>query len=172
MNIEMIEPGEKGIINVIIETPRRSQNKYDYDPKLNLFKLKKILPLGAFFPFDFGFIPNTLAEDGDPLDALVLMDEPAYPGCLVPCRPLGILIAEQQEQGGGKKIRNDRLITVSVASNIYGHMQELEQLGKEVIKGIEEFFVDYNKNENRIFTPVKWRGADKALKVLEKYRLG
>lgn len=98
MEYRHIEPYVDGRLNVIIETPKGSANKYDYDPNLRLFKLKKMLPLGNSFPYNFGFLPNTIAEDGDPLDVLVLMDEPAWPGCLVPCRPLGILLAEQKEK--------------------------------------------------------------------------
>ncbi|HEX8920029.1 MAG TPA: inorganic diphosphatase, partial [Pyrinomonadaceae bacterium] len=75
---------ESDELNVIIETPKGSRNKFNYDERHQLFKLGGVLPLGAVFPFDFGFIPSTLGGDGDPLDILLLMDEPAFPGCLVP----------------------------------------------------------------------------------------
>ncbi|GAC1446370.1 MAG: hypothetical protein NVSMB56_04410 [Pyrinomonadaceae bacterium] len=73
-------------LHTIIETPKNCRNKYTYNAELNLFDLRKVLPAGAVFPFDFGFVPSTLGEDGDPLDVLVLMDEPAFPGCLVKAR--------------------------------------------------------------------------------------
>src|SRR5690242_6389413 len=91
---------DKGELNVIIETPKHSKNKYAYDEKLRLFKLKSMLPEGASFPYDFGFLPCTKGEDGDPLDILVLMESPAFPGCLVECRLIGIIEAEQTEKNG------------------------------------------------------------------------
>lgn len=85
---------ENGTLNVVIETPRGHRNKYSFDHELGLFRLGGVLTAGAVFPFDFGFLPGTLAADGDPLDVLVLMDEPAFPGCLIPARLLGAIEAE------------------------------------------------------------------------------
>src|SRR5438045_736720 len=99
---------DSGLVHVIIDTPKGSRNKFKYDEQLGLFRLGKVLPLGTSFPYDFGFIPSTRAEDGDPLDVLVLMDEPAFSGCLLAVRLLGVIQAEQTEQG--KTVRNDRLI--------------------------------------------------------------
>src|SRR5919199_1807176 len=101
-------------LNVIIETPKGSRNKFDYDEELGLFKLGGVLPAGASFPFDFGFLPATRGGDGDPLDVLVLMDEPAFAGCLVTVRLLGVIEAEQTE--GDATTRNDRLIAVAATS--------------------------------------------------------
>ena len=98
---------EPGVTNIVIEVPKGSRNKYVYDDALGLFRLKKILPAGAVFPFDFGFIPSTIGGDGDPLDVLVLMDEPAFPGCLVPARIVGVIEADQTERDGTIH-RNDR----------------------------------------------------------------
>jgi len=81
---------ESGTLNAVVETIAGSRNKFAYDEKLGLFRLKGVLPAGASFPFDFGFVPSTKGEDGDPLDVLVLMDEPAFAGCLVPARLLGV----------------------------------------------------------------------------------
>src|SRR5919202_2577365 len=106
-----------GEVNVIIETPKGSRNKFKYDEQRGLFKLSGVLPAGAVFPFDFGFVPSTRGEDGDPLDVLVLMDEPAFAGCLVPSRLIGVIEAEQTEEGTTE--RNDRLI--AVAANSYTH---------------------------------------------------
>src|SRR5262249_11212882 len=97
-----------GLVNVVIEAPRGSRNKYKYDERHGLFRLSKVLPLGACFPYDFGFIPSTRAEDGDPVDVLVLTEEPAFAGCVLPVRLLGVIEAEQTE--GGKTVRNDRLV--------------------------------------------------------------
>src|SRR5215208_6835365 len=86
-------------LNVVIETPKGNRNKFKYDEQRGLFKLGGVLPRGAVFPFDFGFIPSTLGGDGDPLDVLILMDEPAFTGCLVPSNLLGVIEAEQTEDG-------------------------------------------------------------------------
>src|ERR671932_1198574 len=91
---------DSGELQVLIETPKGSRNKFKFDEQLGRFRLSGVLPMGAVFPFDFGFVPATLAEDGDPLDVLVLMDEPAFPGCLIPSRLLGAIEAEQTERDG------------------------------------------------------------------------
>ncbi len=83
MNLSKIPPFEKDFINVIVETPRGSVYKYDFDPEYEVFRLNKAMPMGMIFPFDFGFIPATKGEDGDPLDVLVLMDDPSIQGALV-----------------------------------------------------------------------------------------
>src|SRR5919107_916909 len=105
---------ETGDLHVVIDTPKDSRNKYKFDEKLGVFKLGGVLPVGAFFPFDFGYIPNTRGGDGDPLDVLVLMDEPAFVGCLIPSRLIGVIEADQTE--GGRTLRNDRLIAVAAHS--------------------------------------------------------
>src|SRR4051794_11755247 len=98
-------------LNVVIDTPKGCRNKFAFDEERSVYILKSVLPQGAVFPFDFGSVPGTVAEDGDPLDALVLMDEPAFCGCLVEARPIGVIKARQGKKG--KKFeRNDRLIAV------------------------------------------------------------
>ncbi|HZH34710.1 MAG TPA: inorganic diphosphatase, partial [Pyrinomonadaceae bacterium] len=129
-------------LNVIIETPKGSRNKYTFDEKLGLFKLGGVLPLGANFPFDFGFIPSTTGGDNDPLDVLLLMDEPAFAGCLVESRLLGVIEAEQTEDG--KTERNDRLIAVAENSRNHKNVRSLEDLNENAIGEIEHFFISYN----------------------------
>src|ERR1700756_5968176 len=102
---------------VIIETPKASRNKYRYDPKQGIFTLSKVLPEGMVFPHDFGFLPQTLAPDGDPIDVLLLMDEPAFPGISVKGRLIGVIEGEQV--AGKKKIRNDRLVGIAEESHRY-----------------------------------------------------
>src|SRR4030088_3418210 len=85
------------VCRAIVETPKGCRNKFDYDPESNLFKLGGLLPEGMMFPFDFGFIPSTLADDGDPLDIMVLMDAPAHVGCLIDVRIIGVITAKQRE---------------------------------------------------------------------------
>jgi inorganic pyrophosphatase len=111
--LEILTPfdRESGNLNVIIETPKGCRNKYAFDIDLQSYRLMGVLPAGAVFPFDFGSIPGTIGEDGDPLDVLLLMDEPVFTGCLVEARVLGVIEAEQTEKG--KTERNDRLIAVA-----------------------------------------------------------
>src|ERR1700692_1329454 len=97
----------KGVCRAIIETPKGSRNKFDYDPESSLFMLGGLLPEGMMFPFDFGFIPSTLGGDGDPLDVMVIMDEPAHVGCLLDIRIIGVIEAKQTEKGETET--NDRL---------------------------------------------------------------
>jgi inorganic pyrophosphatase len=93
---------DKQLFQVVVETPKGSRNKYAFDPDNRVFELKKVLPAGMAFPYDFGFLPSTKGGDGDPLDVLVLMDEPAFPGCVLKCRVIGVIEGEQ----GNKKKRN------------------------------------------------------------------
>src|SRR6202795_94293 len=131
------------LIQVVIETPKGSRNKYAFDSEETVFRLKKVLPAGMTFPYDFGFIPRTLAEDGDPVDVLVLMDEPAFPGCVLKCRLIGII---EGEQGDGKdKERNDRVVAVEKANHSFADIDDVDDLGKEFVHELEEFFVNYHK---------------------------
>src|SRR5215216_1233714 len=131
-------------LNVVIDTPKGSRNKYNYDEGLCLFRLGGVLPAGAWFPFDFGFVPSTLGGDGDPLDVLVLMDEPAFPGCLVRARLVGVVEAEQTERDGATE-RNDRLIGVAAESRLLRHVRALGSLSPDLLEEIEHFFVSYNQ---------------------------
>src|SRR5690349_9995417 len=98
-------------LHIVVETPKASRNKYAYDFRLGMLRLKKVLPVGLVFPFDFGAVPGTEGDDGDPLDVLVLMEEPVPPGCLVEAELVGVIEAEQSEDG--KTERNDRLVAIA-----------------------------------------------------------
>lgn len=101
----------------VIETPKGKRNKFDYDPKSGLFRLKSLLPEGMSFPLDFGFVPSTLCDEGDPLDIMVLVDEANPVGALIDVRLIGVMEAEEAEHG--RKERNDRLIAVTAVSHLY-----------------------------------------------------
>lgn len=167
MQLSKILPHKDDFVNVIIETPRGSTYKYTYDPDLDIFELNKTMPIGSSFPFDFGFIPNTLAEDGDPLDVLVLMNEPAYPGALVRCRLLGVLEATQKERNGTEG-RNDRIIAVPKTSVMYADVKQLSELGKSIEDQIAAFFIHYNEQAGKTFTPLRWSDAATALELVKK----
>lgn len=139
-------------LNVIIETPKGSQNKFAYEPDLGMFVLKGVLPAGAVFPFDFGFVPSTAGEDGDPLDVLVLMDAPAFVGCLVHTRLIGAIEADQTE--GTTTERNDRLIAVASKSITHRSLQELHDVNLDLVGQIEHFFRSYNDAKGKTFKPI------------------
>ena len=133
------------LLNVVIEAPKGSRNKFDFDPDRGLFYVGGVLPAGAVFPYDFGFIPATLGEDGDPLDIMVLTDDGslAFAGCLITTRLLGGIKAEQGKPGE-KSQRNDRLIGVMHKSREYGKARSLDDIPVEIVEDIEHFFRSYN----------------------------
>lgn len=157
---------KKGLVKAIIESPKGSRNKYDFDKESGLFECGAALQGGMTFPFDFGFVPATRVEDGDPLDILVFMDEPAFAGCMVHTRIIGVMEAEQTEDG--KTIRNDRLVGVHSRSVYFGELKHWRELPKQLRKEIEEFFVFYNRGKGRVFNPLGWRGPKKAYGLLEQ----
>jgi inorganic pyrophosphatase len=148
----------------IIETPKGRRNKFDYDPESGLFALGGLLPEGFFFPYDFGFIPSTLGDDGDPLDVMVLMDEPAHVGCLVDVRIIGVIEAIQTEDG--KSNENDRLIGVSVHSYTHQRLESLNEMNKSLLDQLEEFFISYNKIRGKKFRVKGWHGPKRACERL------
>ena len=157
---------KKDTVDIVIETPKGCRNKYAFDPGLKMFRLRKILPVGAVFPFDFGFIPGTKGEDGDPLDILVIMDEPAYPGCVIECRVIGALKAKQTERDK-KKEENDRLIAVSTVSTSYSEVRSLEDINKNILEQIEHFFISYNEQAGKKFEPKGWAEPKEAMQIIE-----
>lgn len=162
------DPDDKSLVNVIIETPRGSRNKFAYDEKLGIFRLKKVLPAGMDFPYDFGFIPSTKADDGDPLDALLLMDEPAHPGTLMRCRLVGIIEGEQKEDR--KTTRNDRVLAVSELSMQYAFVKDISDLDRKLLKSLQDFFVNYHELEKVKFKLLACKGAKEAERALKKAR--
>ena len=156
-----------GELHVIIETPKGSRNKFDFDEGHGLFKLGGVLPAGAVFPFDFGFVPSTLGGDGDPLDVLLLMDEPAFPGCLVHSRLVAVIEAEQTERDG-TRTRNDRLIAVAANSHTHTGVRTLADLNSALLDEIEHFFVSYNEMKGKTFKPLGRFGPIKAARLIEE----
>ncbi len=151
----------------IIETPKNRRNKFDYDPDSNLFKLAGLLPEGMMFPFDFGFIPSTLGEDGDPLDVMVMMDEPAHVGCLLDVRIIGVVEAEQTERDG-KKETNSRLLAVAIHSYSHEHITSIKQINSSILDQLEQFFVSYNRLHGKKFKVTGQGGRRRALKIIKK----
>jgi inorganic pyrophosphatase len=163
------DPKDKALINVVIETPRGSRNKFAYDEKLGVIRLKKVLPAGMDFPYDFGFIPSTEGDDGDPLDALLLMDEPAHPGTLMRCRPVGIIEGEQRQNGNSE--RNDRVLVVSELSMQYAGVKDVGDIDKKILKALEQFFVNYHELEKATFTVIACKGTHAARSAIKRAAL-
>ena len=154
------DPEDEDIIQVVIETPKGSRNKYALDEEQKVFELTKVLPAGMVFPYDFGFIPSTLAEDGDPTDVLVLMDEPAFPGCLLKCRTIGVIEGEQGKKN--KAERNDRIVAVEQMNHSYAHVKHVDDLGKKFVKELEEFFVHYHELTGKEYRILDVKGPKEA----------
>ena len=159
---------DKSLVVVIIETPKGSRNKYAFDPEDRIFALKKVLPAGMAFPYDFGFVPSTLGGDGDPLDVLVLMDEPAFPGCKLRCRIIGII--EGEEGNNKKKVRNDRVVAVESENHSFSEVKHIDDLGKQFRLELEEFFVDYHRLSGKKFRILNVKGPSAARKAIDKAR--
>jgi inorganic pyrophosphatase len=153
------------LLNVVIETPRGCRNKYKYDEELHLFRLNCVLPAGTVFPYDFGYIPGTRAEDGDPIDVLLLMDQPAFTGCVVGSRLIGVIEAEQTEDGNTE--RNDRLVAVANDAHDYRDLKSLKDMNVDLLRELEHFFVSYNELKNKKFKLLAHRGPAAAMKLVE-----
>jgi inorganic pyrophosphatase len=157
---------DKGDLRVVIETPKGSRNKYDYDPGCDCMDLATVLPEGMSFPYDFGFAPSTLGADGDPLDILVLMDAPVVPGCVIRARLIGAIEAKQRKKKG-EWTRNDRLLAVACHAQTHDDVTSIKELRPHLVEEIREFFVDYNKLRDREFKPQGEVGPGKAKKLLK-----
>ena len=151
---------------VIIETPKGRRNKFKYEPELEAFTLGGLLPEGLSFPYDFGFVPSTVAPDGDPIDVMVLMEEPAHVGCVLRVRLIGVIEAEQTEDG--QTVENDRLIGVAVHSYAHEHITSLSALNKPLLDQVCEFFISYNKSRGKKFKVTGTHGPSRAVKLLQQ----
>ncbi|HWG20050.1 MAG TPA: inorganic diphosphatase [Terracidiphilus sp.] len=171
-NPTLLKPIHKpdGILQVIVETPKGSRNKFAFDAEQKVFALKKVLPAGMIFPYDFGFLPQTIAPDGDPLDVLLLMDESAFPGVVVRSRLIGVIEGEQLE--GKKKTRNDRLLAVSEANHLYANIKRTKDLPAHFLKELEEFFVNYHRLEGKEYKLLGCKDVDEAARLIKQARHG
>lgn len=150
----------------VIETPKGCRNKFKFDPEYEAFELSSVLPEGLLFPYDFGFIPCTLGDDGDPVDVMILMDEPAHVGCLLNIRLIGVIEAEQTEDG--KWMKNPRLVGVSVGSHSHENLHSLSEVPKSILDQLDEFFVSYNKSRRKKFKVTGRHGPKRAATHLEE----
>jgi inorganic pyrophosphatase len=149
---------------IIIESTRNSQVKFKFDEEKKVYREAKSLPLGMHFPYDFGFIPKTKGSDGDPLDAMVISEFPFFPGARVDCRLIGALKAEQRS--GTTTIRNDRYFFISDYSIVFAHIRNITDFSAAHNEQLGQFFINYNKAEDKYFTPLQWLNALQAEELL------
>lgn len=161
---------ENGSLQVVVDTPKGSRNKYAFDPERRVLVLKKVLPSGMVFPYNFGFVPSTLAPDGDPIDVLILMEEPAFPGCVLSVRTVGVIRGED-ELPSGEMRRNDRLLAVAEASHSYSEIQALSDLPRQLLDEMSEFFVQYPKLlGGKTYKLLDRAGSEEAVRLIEEAR--
>jgi inorganic pyrophosphatase len=156
-----------GVLHVVIETPRGSGAKLKFDPELCAMTLSRPLPLGVVYPFDFGFVPRTRAEDGDPLDAAVLLDVGTFPGVVLKCRPIGIVRASQKGSDG-HRVRNDRLVTVADGDRRRALVKEARDLGKREREEIEQFLFAAVALEGKELALLGWGDAAEARQAVDE----
>jgi inorganic pyrophosphatase len=151
-----------GIVNVLIEIPGGSKNKYEYDKELQAFALDRVLYSSVKYPYDYGFIPNTLAEDGDPLDGMVLIDEPTFPGCVIAARPIGFL---EMIDGGD---RDEKILCVPVKDPRYAQVNSLKDIANHRLEEIAEFFRSYKNLEKKVTQILGWQDVERVQPLVDK----
>ena len=155
-----------GCIHAFVDTPKGSHHKYKFDVGLRVFRLERVLGAGLVFPFNFGYIPSTLGEDGDPLDVLLLMDEPTFTGCLVVARLIGVIEAKQVEAGARRAERNDRLVAVAARAPQAEPIRDIRQVEPKLLDEVEHFFIAYTSIQGKRFTPLRRGGPVRARRLL------
>lgn len=151
-----------GIVNVLIEIPAGSKNKYEFDKDMQAFALDRVLFASVQYPFDYGFIPNTLADDGDPLDGIVMMDQPTFPGCVIAARPIGML---EMIDGGD---RDEKLLCVPAEDPRYTEVKTLSDIAPHRLEEIAEFFRTYKNLEKKVTEIQGWQDADKVSALVDE----
>jgi inorganic pyrophosphatase len=156
---------EDGDVYVVVETPRGSRAKFDYDPELKTFTLSKSLLTGLTYPHDWGFVPSTKAEDGDPIDIMVVHDAATFPGIVLTCRVIGILQVEQKSKG--KTERNDRLFAVPKDSHSEQALKDVRDLSKPIQQELEKFFKATDELEDKKLNIIGWKGTKAAVEAIK-----
>ncbi len=153
---------EPGLINVLVEIPGGSKNKYEFDKDLNAFSLDRVLFSSVQYPCDYGFVPNTLADDGDPLDGMVMMDQPTFPGCVIAARPIGML---EMIDGGD---RDEKILCVPAKDPRYAGVKSLDDVSPHRLDEIAEFFRSYKNLEKKVTEILGWQNVDKVAALVEE----
>ena len=167
MNLERLPPRDRdGHLHVVVESPRGSGLKLKYDPELGAFTLSRVLALGVTYPFDWGFVPGTSADDGDPLDAMVLTDCPSYPGIVLACAPIGVVRVEQDDKDGGRE-RNDRVIAVPIKADRFAPLREAGDLPERMRDELQQFFLSAVLFAQKNAKLLGWGGPGEAEALIE-----
>ncbi|MGQ4646691.1 inorganic diphosphatase [Lyngbya aestuarii] len=163
MDLSLIPAQPKpGLINVLIEIPAGSKNKYEFDKDLQAFALDRVLYSSVQYPYDYGFVPNTLADDGDPLDGMVLMDQPTFPGCVIAARPIGML---EMIDGGD---RDEKILCVPAKDPRYTKVMSLDDIAQHRLDEIAEFFSTYKNLEKKVTEILGWKNLDQVAPLIEE----
>ena len=153
---------EPGLINVLIEIPAGSKNKYEFDKDMGALILDRVLFASVQYPYDYGFVPNTLADDGDPLDGMVIMDQPTFPGCVIAARPIGML---EMVDGGD---RDEKILCVPAEDPRYAQVNSLHDVAPHRLDEIAEFFRTYKNLEKKVTEILGWQNVDKVKPLVEQ----
>jgi inorganic pyrophosphatase len=151
-----------GLINVLIEIPAGSKNKYEFDKDLNAMALDRVLYASVMYPFDYGFVPNTLADDGDPLDGMVMMDQPTFPGCVIAARPIGML---EMIDGGD---RDEKILCVPDKDPRYAQIKSIKDVPQHRLDEVAEFFATYKNLEKKAVEILGWKDVDAVMPLVEQ----
>lgn len=151
-----------GLINVLIEIPKGSKNKYEFDKDMQAFALDRVLYSSVQYPYDYGFVPNTLADDGDPLDGMVMMDQPTFPGCVIAARPIGML---EMIDGGD---RDEKILCVPDKDPRYANIKSLKDVPQHRLDELAEFFKTYKNLEKKVTEIRGWQDVDQVMPLVEK----
>lgn len=157
-----LEPGSKNSITTIIEINKGCKNKYEIDKKTGLIALDRVLHTAQDYPFDYGFVPQTLQEDGDPLDVVLLTTNPLFPGCMVKVRPVGVM---WMIDGGDS---DAKIIAVPIEDPRFNHIKDLKDVNPHFTKEMEHFFLTYKQLQKKEVTVNGFDGAEKAMEAFEK----
>lgn len=153
---------KSGVVNVLIEIPAGSKNKYEFDKDINAFALDRVLYSSVQYPYDYGFIPNTLADDGDPLDGMVIMDQPTFPGCVIPARPIGMM---EMIDGGD---RDEKILCVPADDPRYANVKSLDDIDAHRLEEIAEFFRTYKNLEKKETEILGWKKLDAVQPLIDE----
>jgi inorganic pyrophosphatase len=163
VDLSLIPPQPKpGVVNVLIEIPAGSKNKYEFDKDINAFALDRVLYASVQYPYDYGFIPNTLADDGDPLDGMVIMDQPTFPGCVIAARPIGML---KMIDGGD---RDEKILCVPDKDPRYVNVTSLKDIAPHRLEEIAEFFRTYKNLEKKVTEITGWEDVNAVQPLVEE----
>lgn len=154
-------PNVPEVVYAVIEIPKGSRNKYEYDKDKEAFTLDRVLSSPFFYPGEYGIIPQTLYDDGDPMDILVIMDQPTFPGCVIESRPIGLL----KMIDGGEQ--DDKILAVPVDDPKSSHIKNIDDLPESLLNEIVHFFQEYKRLEGKSTEVLGWEGYEEALKVVE-----